>query len=235
MSKRVVVTGASSGIGREVALLLAERAHHLVLVARRAELLEELAEECRVKGGEVRVACFDVGDFGACEGLGSALSKLGDGEPVLVNNAGMAAFGDYHESSFAEHWHQMTVNTGGAMAATHAVIPAMLEHGSGQIINVLSIAAETVFPGAAVYSASKAALRQFGKAISEEYRKRGVRVTNLLPGAVNTPLWDSQMGSPPKELMLSSRAVAEAIVDLVSLPSDRVVEEIRLTPPHGVL
>lgn len=235
MSKRVVVTGASSGIGYETALMLAERGHHLVLLARREELLLKLAELCKEHGVEVRTACMDLALFEGCADLPSALEKLGDGEPVLVNNAGTAVFGDYHGRAFAKHWAQMTINTGGAMAATHAVIPAMLEHGSGQVINVLSIAAETVFPGAAVYSASKAALRQFGRSLSEEYRMQGIRVTNLMPGAVNTPLWDRQEGHPPKEQMLSSKAVAEEIVRLISLPSDRVVEEVRLTPPHGVL
>ena len=234
MSKRVVVTGASSGIGYETALMLAEKGHHLVLVARRKELLAKLAELCKGHGVEVRTACMDVGLF-ECGELMESVRKLGDGEPVLVNNAGTAVFGDFHGVDFASHWEQMNVNLGGTMAATHAILPLMLEHGSGQLINVLSIAAETVFPGAAVYSASKAGVRQFGRCLSEEYRKSGLRVTNILPGAVNTPLWDRQAGHPPKELMLSARAVAEAIVGVIDLPADRVVEEIRLTPPHGVL
>lgn len=236
MKKRVIVTGASSGIGHEVARHLASNGHSLVLVARREAALEKLRDECCENHGvRVEFASLDVSDFGRAGEVCQLLDGLGDGEPVLVNNAGSAIFGDYDAGDFESHWGEVAVNLGGPMAMTHAFLPHALTFGSGQIVNVLSIAAESVFGGAAVYSASKAGARQFFRCISEEYRRRGLRVTNFLPGAVNTPLWDVSEGGPPREQMLSAVGVAELIVGVIESAPDRVVEEVRVTPPFGVL
>ncbi len=236
MKKRVIVTGSSSGIGYLTAEKLAENGHSLILVARRIDRLHALKQACCDKHGiRAEVVEGDIGDFSLGERVNEVLCSMGSGEPVLINNAGSAVFGDYKDQTFESHWKQIEVNLGGAMAMTHAVLPEMLRFGSGQLIQVLSIAAESVFPGAAVYSAAKAGLRQFGRSLSEEYRKAGVRVTNLLPGAVDTPLWESQGGSPPRNQMLSAENVASMIVSIVESPASQVVEEIRLTPPFGIL
>ncbi|MFM9871952.1 MAG: SDR family NAD(P)-dependent oxidoreductase [Fimbriimonadaceae bacterium] len=233
--KQVLITGASSGIGAELAILLAEHGYELVLTARREHLLKELAVRCEEMGA-LRVGVM-AGDIEEVARNPQILDLLkGEGEVVLVNNAGFAEFGDYSSSELEANEVQMAKNLLAPMAMTRAVLPLMLEAKRGLVVNVLSVAARSVFPGAAVYSASKAGLMQFGTVIREEYRRHGIRVTNVLPGATDTPIWgaDAAVG-PPREKMLRAKAVAEAIAGVVAMPGDRVVEELVITPPDGVL
>jgi len=111
----------------------------------------------------------------------------------------------------------------------------MLNRGGGQIVNVLSMVCERVLPGCGGYASSKSALRMLGKVVSEEYRKQGIRVTNLMPGAVNTPIWE---GSPMQERaseMIPLEAVAKAIQDIVEAHAGFNLDEILMMPPGGVL
>ncbi len=236
VSKRVVITGASSGIGRSAALHLAKSGHALLLVSRRLDLLLELSKECAARGARaIGVASLDLAQTNESLKLQDAVRDFQTGEVVLVNAAGQARFGSFHETPLDDHLAQMQVNTAGTIAATHALLPLMLDSGSGQIVNVLSIAVRHSFPGAAAYSASKAAIDAFGKCLSAEYRAQGIRVTSLYPGATDTALWVEGSGHPPREKMLSARAVGRAIRDLINLPPDRVVDELTMTPPLGIL
>jgi short-subunit dehydrogenase len=233
--KQVLITGASSGIGAELAILLAEHGYELVLTARREHLLKHLAVKCEEMGAlRADVLAGDIEDVARNPKLPDMLR--GEGEIVLVNNAGFAEFGDYVSSDVLENEEQMAKNLLGPMAMTRAVLPLMLAANRGLVVNVLSVAARSVFPGSAVYSASKAGLLQFGNVIREEYRRQGIRVTNVLPGATDTPIWGSDEAvGPPREKMLRAKAVAQAITGIVALPADRVVEEIVITPPDGAL
>lgn len=234
--KRVVITGASSGIGRAAALQLARNGHALVLVSRRLDMLLELAKECGERGARaIDVVSLDVAKTEESLRLQNAVRELGVGEIVLINAAGQGRFGSFHETPLVDHLAQMQVNTAGTIAATHALVPLMLEAGGGQVINVLSIAVKHDFPGATSYTASKAAIAGFGRSLSAEYRSQGIRVTSLFPGATDTSLWDTSAGHPPREQMLMARAVGRAIRDLVNLPADRVVDELTITPPLGIL
>ncbi len=235
MSKRILITGASSGIGAEFALMASEMGHSLVLLARREAMLRELAAQCREHGAPI--AAVVCGDLCSEQTVSEAVRTLRSlpGEPVLINNAGMAEFGDFAATEWENHQRLIQVNLVGTMCLTHSVLPVMQEHGSGQIVNVLSIAADQVFSGAATYSATKAGLRQFGKCLSAEVRGKGIRVTQLLPGATDTPLWDAQGGSPPREKMLSASNVARGLAYLISLAPDQVIDEVTITPPLGVL
>ncbi len=233
--KRVVITGASSGIGAQTARLCARRGHRLVLAARSVARLQDLAKECSAEGSPKTLVCaVDFNEPTTARSLENALYQLGDGEPVLVSNAGTFNPGQFAESDFETHAGQVTVNLLGAMAAAHALIPAMLAHGSGQIVQVASIAATQSFPGAAAYCASKAGLLSFGRSISLEYRNQGIRVTSILPGATATPIWKGE-SHPPFEKMLTAESVAEAIVTVIDLPPDRTIDELTITPPLGIL
>ena len=123
----------------------------------------------------------------------------------------------------------------GPMLMCQDVLPWMLHLGKGQIVNVLSIAAEVPFSGGAAYGAAKAGMLHFGRALAAEYRSKGIRITSLLPGSTDTPLWEGKEWVPPREDMLSSHAVAEMIRDLIRMPSDRTIDHLVLMPPKGVL
>ncbi len=229
-----VVTGASSGIGREVSLLLAERGYVVVLAARREPVLLEMSAECLRRGAPsaVPVVC-DVRSDSDVARLAEAVQSLAPSRLGLVNAAGTAHFGCFAETSIDRHIEQVDVNLGGMIRCVHALMPQLLEHG-GDIVNVLSIAAITSFPGAAAYCASKAGALAFGRSLALDLRGTGVRVMSILPGAVDTPLWKENEG-PERADMLSARAVAETIVDMLATPLDRTVTEIVLMPPKGIL
>jgi len=233
---RTVVTGASSGIGRATALLLAKDGHALVLNARREDVLRTLAEECLAAGSSaVSVVAGDVSHPATGPQLADAVAMSGAGEVVLVNNAGTAAFGPFHELPIETAVRMVDVLLSGAMRATHALLPTMLEEGRGTIVNVVSVAALQTFSSAEAYCAAKAGLLAFSRSLARDYRPMGVRVTSLIPGASDTALWDAIEGHPDRADMLSPQAVAEAIKMVVDSPRDRSYDEIVLTPPKGVL
>lgn len=233
--KRILITGASSGIGRALAIKAAEGKHSLLLLARRQKELQSLVKECKEIGcSDIRIEVRDISLFEDLEPVMSKFEQLKNREPVLINNAGMAEFGSFHEIDFSKHRKQIQTNLLGSIQLTHAMIPMMLNFGSGMVVNVLSIATEHTFPGAAIYSASKSGLEQFGKCLSAEYRQQGIRVTNIHPGAVNTPLWGDG-ASPPKEKMLTDERVAEIIYRQITSKADHVVEKIVVTPLEGIL
>jgi short-subunit dehydrogenase len=152
-----------------------------------------------------------------------------------VNNAGIAEFGSFDQQSWEVIQQHMHLNVLAAMELCHASLPWMLEVGGGQVINVLSISARVPFSGATAYCTSKAALHMFGRVLALEYRARGVRVTSLIPGSADTPLWDNKPWKPEPADMLPAKAVAEAIRDVVLSPLDRNFDEITLMPPNGIL
>lgn len=232
--KRVLITGASAGIGRATALELAGPETSFVINARNADKLEAVKQEVLSRGTpHVEAVTGSVAEREVVGNMGIAISLMA-GEIVVINNAGSATFGTFHETQF-EIWNDMLcTNLTSSLAVIHTLLPLMLESGGGRVINVLSVAADHVFPGATAYSASKAGLRQATKCLNAEYRAQGITFTSLLPGAVDTDLWEDGR-CPPREQMLTTKAVAETILQIVSTPKDRVVEEIILTPPLGIL
>jgi len=231
--KRVLMTGASSGIGRAAALELAKRGCDVVVTGRNVEALTAVWTAC---GGGAVVAGELTKDEDRARIVEKAFAGLEGVEPILVNAAGIAEFGEFLSLSSESLEAQIAVNLLAPMHLCQLALPYMVKEGSGHIVNVLSIVAELPLAGASAYAASKAALRMFGKVIATEYRRQGVRVTGILPGAVNTPIWDG-IGSngPNRADMLTPEAVATAIADVIMSPPDRSFDEITMMPPKGFL
>lgn len=160
-----------------------------------------------------------------------ALGELpNDLEPCLVNNAGIGEFGPFSEMPANAIEQQIQTNLVGAMLLTQTVLPLFAN--GGRIVNVLSVVAEIPLPNSAAYAASKAGLRMFGRVLQEELREQGVLITNLMPGATSTEIWSE--GANRADMMPPS-AVAETIAWLLTSPPNRVVDEMMLMPPKGVL
>lgn len=236
MRRLAIVTGASRGIGRETALMLAKSDCDLLLTARSEVELERIAKECRVSGVSATVVAADLTDPTCCAAvIEQAKPLLKDRYPVLINVAGIAEFGSFDQQPMEAFHRHVHVNYLAAVTMCHAVLPSMLQREGGQIVNVLSIAATHAFSGAAAYCSTKAALLMFTKVLALEYRARGVRITSVIPGSTDTPLWDRNPWKPPVTDMLSARAVAEAIRDVVLSPANRNFDEVVLMPPNGIL
>jgi uncharacterized protein len=190
-SSAALVTGASAGIGRAIAVELAARGHALVLVARRKDRLEEVARELTEEHG-VRiesVAC-DLSKPSARGRLADQISELGLDVEILVNNAGFATNGAFHESDPERELEQVRVLVEAAVALTSTFIPAMVDRRRGAILNVSSTAAMQPLPYSAGYSAAKAYILTFSEALHQELRGHGVVVSALCPGPVRTDFWE---------------------------------------------
>jgi len=234
---RIVITGASSGIGRETALKLAKEGHVLVLASRSKNLLEELAGQCRKIGApEVAVCVWDATSRDQDQLLADSLLQLSTADPIaLVHSSGVAHFGDYVASDPIDIHNMVLVNLLGIMRAVRELLPLMIADKRGKIINVSSIAATNTFPGAAGYCASKTGALAFMRCIAAEVREQGIQVTSLVLGSTDTPLWKGKSWMPTVEDMLTASSVAETIADLIKIPEDRNVDEIHLLPPKGIL
>lgn len=188
--KRVLVTGASGGIGRSLAVELARRQASVVLLARRADELAATAALVRNAGSEAVEVPGDVTDATFREAaLAAASSRLG-GLDVLVNNAGVSAHGRFHESSPDRLRRIVEVNLFAATELTHAAIPLLTRGGDPAVVNVGSILGWRGAPHNAEYCASKFALRGFTEAIRPELRRLGVHALHVSPGTVATPFFD---------------------------------------------
>ena len=212
--KTVVITGASSGIGRAAALEMARRGAHLVLGARRAEALEKTASDCRALGVRATAVVTDVTNPDDCRHLIASAGPV----DVLVNNAGFAIYDSVAEAKPADLHAMMDTNYFGALHCTQAVLPQMLERGEGTIVNVASITGIMGFARMGGYCATKFAMIGMTEALRAEVLPRGVRVALVCPGTTDTEFFvKAERGKMPgaSRLMLaiSAEKVARAICD----------------------
>ncbi|MBW3661761.1 MAG: SDR family oxidoreductase [Actinobacteria bacterium] len=185
--ERALVTGASSGLGAEFARQLAARGLDLVLVARRAPRLRELAAAIeRDHGVEVDVHVADLVDPDGLAGVETRLASGTDPVDLLVNNAGFGQYGGFVDVPVGQQEEQIELNVLAVMRLTRAILPRLVAVRSGGVINIASIAALQPGPYGAVYAATKAWVKHFTEAIHEELRGTGVRALAVCPGIVET-------------------------------------------------
>ena len=192
MNETVLVTGASSGIGLELAKCFAADKSNLVLVARDTRALEKLAAELRGKFQiEVRVITADLSRPGSPQNIFDELQGRGMVVDVLVNNAGFGLHGGFAELPLGRQLEIIQVNVSALVALTGLLLPAMVQRRRGGILNVGSVAGFLPGPNMAVYYASKAFVQSFSEALHEELRGSGVGITNLCPGPTGTNFWQT--------------------------------------------
>ena len=182
----VLITGASGGIGYELAKLFARDLHNLVLAARSADKLAPLATELRTQGVTVKTVPLDLSTPLAPKFLFDQLQTEGVAVDILINNAGFGAFGEFAQMSNDKIFGQIQLNITALTELTRLFLPAMLARHSGRIMNVASTAGFQPGPLMAVYYATKAYVISFSEALANEVRNSGVTVTCFCPGATHT-------------------------------------------------
>ena len=181
-----LVTGASSGIGANLARELAQDGHDLVLAARRVEPMRALAEELKAAGANCTIIAADLSKSGAAAALVRELETQGLTVDVLINNAGLGINGRFDTSDPLRVTEILQVNVVALTELTRLLLPPMVKRRKGKVMLVASTAAFQPGPQMAVYCASKTYVLSFGEAIAYELRDSGVRVTTLCPGATDT-------------------------------------------------
>ena len=186
--QRVLITGATAGIGEACAVRLAEEGADLVLWARREDRLEELARQLSdSRGVDVDIAVVDVRDRVQVREAADALIAGGRLPDVLINNAGLAAGLDTIQEGDLEHWDRMIdTNVKGLLFVTRSLLPAMIERGTGHIVNIGSVAGRQVYPRGNVYNATKFAVHALTEAMSVDLFGTAIRVSSVNPGLVET-------------------------------------------------
>lgn len=223
--KTIVITGASSGFGRGVALRLAAKGANLVLAARRGHLLRDLAHEC---GDAIAVVC-DVGNSNDVEKLGKAAIARFARIDVWINNAGVAALGRFDEIPLRDHQRVLQTNLGGVVNGSHVALQHFRRMRSGTLINVASMLGRTPSPYYASYCASKYGVIGLGESLRQELRAEGqsdIQVCTILPMAADTPFFEHAANYTGHTLQPSpitdADHVVDAIVATVAAPRDEV-------------
>jgi len=230
-----VITGANSGIGGATARALSRAGAHVVLAARTRSTLEAVAHDCLPSGAKALAIPTDVCNEADIQALMSKTVERFGRLDILVTSAGGATFGPIMETR-TEDWDLlMNVNLRGTYLCCRHALTHMLARKSGHILNVLSIASQMILPGSSAYTASKFGALGLTKVIAAEVRSEGVKVTAVIPGAVNTPLWDKNGGDLDRGKMLSADDVANAMLNVIVQPTSIHTDELVLMPPLGVL
>lgn len=235
--KRAIITGASSGIGKATALAFAKAGIHLALVGRSQKKLEAVANAAIDVGVEAKTYSLDLAELEEVRSKIAAIAADFGAIDILVNSAGIGYIKPLRETSLADWQQVIDLNLSSVFQCILGVLPGMRDRAQGLIVNVASIAAETPFPGWGAYCVSKAGLVTFSKVLAAEERANGIRVASISPGAVNTPLWDSETVQADfnRSAMLNPDTVACAILHTALLPAEAVIEQMTIMPSAGAL
>jgi uncharacterized protein len=257
MDKTALITGASAGIGEELARCFAREGFNLVLVARNAEKLKILAKELAQEHGiKAWVAPADLSEEQAAQKLHASMKRAKRKIDVLVNNAGVLNHGSFVDMASAKHYAMIDLNITGLTAMIAEFAPAMVERGYGRILNVASIAAFQPIPMLATYAATKAYVLSLTESLSEEFKGTGVTITALCPGITATNMFSgakaesTQLNKLPSFLIGDAKVVAQegfdacmrgdaikvsGTVNKVSIVAGRVTPKWLLRKVSGVL
>jgi len=238
--RKVLITGASSGIGEATARAIAAAGGAVALGARRKDRLDEIADRIEADGGRVVAVAADIGDEAQARTLVETASvKLG-GLDGLVNNAGVMLLGLVQGADTSEWRRMVDVNLLGLLYCTHAALPVIRDGGGGDVVNVSSVAGRIAGLGAAVYNLTKWGVTGFSEALRQEGRHIGVRVTCVEPGFVETELQGHNQDPMVLERIAKDREqmgavleagdIARAIVYALAQPSHVSVNEILVRP-----
>ncbi|MDO1511093.1 SDR family oxidoreductase [Maribacter confluentis] len=235
----IIVTGASSGIGKATAHKLAAHGAKVVLMARSEDELNDLKSNIEEEGGEALVVSGDVTKMEDFEKVVSKAKTTYGTVNVLINNAGLMPL-SFVEKLKTEEWNKMVdVNMKGVLNGVAAVLPELKKNKGGHIINISSMAAHRYFPGGAVYCATKVAVKMFSEGLRQELApKYGINITSIEPGAVATNLTDTITDDDIKEKMkemqqmetLEAEDIADAIYYALSQPARVNINDVYLVP-----
>ncbi|MDI6766378.1 MAG: SDR family oxidoreductase [Bacteroidota bacterium] len=231
----VWVTGASRGIGREIAKQFAQLGCIVCLSGRNKKTLQSVVKEIIKYGGKAAAFSLDITQPNAIQAVHRQIQKSIGEVDVLINNAGISSFKSFLETPLKDFNKIISTNLLGHIACTKAVLPSMVKRKKGWIFNIVSMVAVKTYDDSSAYTASKAGLFGCGKVLREEMKMHGVKVVNVLPGATATEIWHPKVREKYSSRMMKAKSVAEAVLAVFQMPDDVVVDEIVVRPVKGDL
>ena len=225
MSETAVITGASSGVGKSLAIQLSDAGYRVVLAARSEDKLNAIAEEIQSKGGNSLVVLTDVSQPEQINNLKDRALEYGD-VSVVINNAGLGKFSKVEDVAIEDWDRQLDVNLRASFLVSQAFIPGMKQRLNGILVFMNSVAGKKGYPYSAAYVASKYGMRGLADSLREELREDNIKVISIHPGAVDTPFWDGAGVNFPREEMLDTATLAQSIVHTIQSPGNFTVEEL---------
>ena len=227
-----IITGASSGIGLEMTRMLYDAGCSVAAVGRSAERLQPAVDN--MAGDRNLVVECDVRSDDSVKRMVDTVNEAWGRVDILMNSAGLfwtAPLQDVTNEMWDDMWQ---TNVNGTFYAARAVVPGMLVRGKGIIVVLSSVAAHRNYSGNTAYSASKYAVTGFARSLSTEVRRKGIKVINVMPGPVDTPIWGDNNTPLPREEMLTAREVAQATFNAMTVSDTQVIEEVLLLPQRGL-
>jgi short-subunit dehydrogenase len=234
VSRPVVwITGASRGIGKEIAKQFASLGFIVCLSSRNKKALLKTADEIKSLGGTAHVFPMDVTRYKSIPVIHKKIKNKVGAVDIIVNNAGLTSFRSFLGTS--GHLVQGIIGTNliGPLVILKEVLPSMVKRKKGWIFNIISMVARKTYEGSSVYTASKAGLLGFGRVIREELRYHGIRVINIIPGATETEIWHPKVRKKHAWRMMKAKSVAEAVLAAYQMSDDAVADEIVIRPVLG--
>ena len=233
-----IITGATAGIGWATAEALAKAGSSLILLGRRADRLKELRVKLASSAVEVQTFEIDITQKSEINDFATGESDLLQKVSVLVNNAGLAKGAEKMQDAQISDWDQMLdTNVKGLLYLTRVMLPSMIKNKAGHIVNIGSVAGRTVYPGGAVYCASKFAVRAISEGLRMDLAGTLIRVTNIEPGMVNTEFSTVRLGDAAKAdqvyagmTPLSANDIAETILWCLQRPQHVNIQELVIYP-----
>ncbi|MAV64883.1 MAG: hypothetical protein CMG00_06815 [Candidatus Marinimicrobia bacterium] len=230
--KIILVTGASSGIGKQLSIELSKRNFEVILASRNLSGLQDTAKKINALGGKSHIISVDVTCPDSIKKLYKKSLKIGFVETV-VNNAGLGIFDKIQDISIEDWDSQISTNLRASFLITKFFSKPMIDRSQGMIVFINSVAGKKAYPGSSAYVSSKFGLLGFSRSIREEFREHNIKVISVQPGAVDTGFWDKIGFDFPRQEMMSGADVAKSIVDAMLPSSKLVVEEIDIQRVQG--
>lgn len=227
-----VISGASSGIGKQISIKLAALNYKVILISRNKDKLLSIQESLKKNNQECQIIVADISKANILDKLKNQI-KFPNQVNVLINNAGIGIFDRIQDISIDDWNKQIDTNLRGSFLLSKFFVPFMIDNKFGKILFMNSVAGLAPYPYATAYVASKYALRGFSASLREELRDDNIKVISIHPGAVNTPLWEKAGSEFPTKDMMSSNDVADLTIQTIIAPNNVVCEEIVIRRTAG--
>ena len=234
MSQKVIwVTGASTGIGKDIATEFSKAGHIVVVSSRRKSRLVTLVSEIKFAGREASAFVCNVSSERSVQLTAKRIREKYGKIDCLINNAGVTIFKSFIDTKVYEYDYVLDINLRGSFLCMKSVLPQMIKLKKGHIINILSVSANTALDDSSIYAASKAGLLAMSNCLRSEVRRYNIKISNILPGAVETPMWDSRTRQRYKSRMMSPSDIASIVLMMFEQPKKVLIEDLIVRPIKG--